>query len=301
MSDLRLTAKDTTTTAPVRTHAKATGEIPAETGKIGTDKSAFSGEAHAAAGADPGLETYPVGEEHHGEEHTLVDDIAHKAHNPHGALHAVEAGEVLVKGGARLVTRAARGASVAAEVVHHPGQGHHGLLGRLEAAVETGVSRLGKWFGAGIAKIPGGQKFLDGTSKLLGAPGRALGPGVDAALAGTRLGKAAQFTGSGGRLVANMGGRIPVIGALLGGAIAWVDARSSLKILNDPKASGAEKAVAGAQGGLSVVSGLAGVGALGVAAAAAIGFTAPVSVPLLLGVAAVTGIASFALSFFKKH
>lgn len=300
MSDLRITAKDTTTT-PVRTHAKATGEIPAATGKIATDQHAFTGGAHGAGGTDPGLEHYPVDGGHHEDDHSLVDDVAHKGHNPHAALHAVEAGEVLAKGGAKVISRLARGASVAAEVVHHPGQGHHGLLGKFETLVEKGFSKLGGWLSAGVAKIPGGQKFLDGTAKLLGAPGRALGPGMDAALAGTRLGKAAQFTGSGGRLVANMGGRIPVIGALLGGVIAWVDAKSAIKTLKDPKASGTEKAIAGTVGGLSVVSGVAGMGALGVAAAAAIGFTAPVSVPLLLGVAAVTGIASFALGFFKKH
>ncbi len=301
MSDLRLTSKDSTTNQ-LRPPAQKPVAHATETGKIGTDQAAFSARAREGQHGE-GVENYPDGDGGHGgagNEPSAIDDIAHGAHNPHGALHAVEAGETLVKVGARFVGRASRAAAVAAEVTHHPGQGHHGLLGRFESFVEKIWAKSANVLGAGVRRIPGGGKALDGLSRALGAPGRALGPGVDKVLVGTRLGQAAKFTGSGGRLVANMGGRIPVLGALLGGVIAVADARSSLKILNDPKATTTEKAVAGTQGGLSVVSGIAGVGALGVAAAVAIGFTAPVSVPLLLGVAAVTGIASFALSFFKK-
>lgn len=290
MSDLRLTAKDSTNTQP-RTPRQAPVQHGPEVGKIAGDQAAFSARSREGAHAE---------DEHHAEEHSTIDQIAHSAHNPHGALHAVEAGEGLIHAGARLLGRGARAATVAAEVTHHPGPGHHGLLGRLEHAVEKFWDKATNVAAAGIRRIPGGDKALTGLSKALGAPGRALGPGVDKVLVGTRLGQAAKFTGSGGRLVANMGGRIPVIGALLGGVIAVADTRSSLKILNDPKATTTEKVIAGSQGGLSVVSGVAGVGALGVAAAVAVGFTAPVSVPLLLSVAAVTGIASFALSFFKK-
>lgn len=305
MSDLRLTSKDSTTNQLRPVPQKPVVQA-AETGKIGTDQAAFSAHAREGAhgeGGHGGVENYPHGDGGHGgaaNEPSAIDDLAHGAHNPHGALHAVEATETLVKVGARVVGRASRAAAVAAEVTHHPGQGHHGLLGKLEHAAETFFAKAGNVLGAGIRRIPGGGKVLDGLSHALGAPGRVLGPGLDKALLGTRVGQAAKFTGSGGRLVANMGGRIPVIGALLGGVIAVADARSSLKILNDPKATTTEKVVAGSQGGLSVISGVAGVGALGVAAAAAIGLTAPVSVPVLLAVAAVTGIASFALSFFKK-
>ena len=284
MSDLRLTATEPTT-GPARTPRQAPA-AQEHAVKLAGDQAQFSGKARDGA--------------QHGEEHSTLEDIAHTAHNPHGALHAVEAGEHALKTASRFVGRAGRAATVAAEVTHHPGQGHHGLLGRLEHGVEKFWAKATQVIGGGIRKIPGGGRTLDALDRAVGAPGRVMGPGLDKALVGTRVGSAVKFTGAGSRFLQGMGGRIPVIGSVLGGIIAVADYRSSMQILRDPKATTGEKVVAGSQGALSVASGVAGVGALGVAAAVALGFTAPVSVPLLLGVAAVTGIASFALSFFKK-
>ena len=287
MSDLRLNPADNTHVAP-RTPRPAQAPNGAEV-KIGGDHAAFSGkskDAHAKG---------------HEDAHSVLEDIAHTAHNPHGAMHAVEAGEHGLKVVSRVIGRAGRVAAAGAELTHEGGQAHHGLLGKLEHWIEKGTKAAGNLLSKGIRAIPGGGRALDLADRAISAPARWMGPGLDKALVGTRVGSAVKFTGAGANFLSRMGGRIPVLGSVLGGIIAVTDARSSLKIMNDPKATTKEKVIAGSQGGLSVISGVAGVGAMGVAAAAAIGFTAPVSVPLLLGVAAVTGIASFALSFFKKH
>lgn len=242
-----------------------------------------------------------------GHDEDLMSYVAHKAHNPHGALHAVEAGEHAVHSGAKLLSRAAgraaaqgtRAAAATAEAAHHGG--HHGLIGKFETLIERGASAASRFFSRAIGAVPGGTRAANAVKDALRVPGRVLGPGVDKVLTGTRVGAAVRATGSGGRMVAQMGGRIPILGAVLGGVIGVVDVKSSLTIMQDPQASGKEKAIAGTQGLLSATSGALSVGALGVAGAAALGLTAPVSVPLLLTAAAVTGVGAFALSFFKKH
>jgi hypothetical protein len=155
-----------------------------------------------------------------------------------------------------------------------------------------------------VSKLPGGSKVVSGVKAVFGAPGRAAGAAAraaDTALEGSRIGNAVRLTGSTGRFIANAGGRIPIVGAVLGGVIGAVDVKDALHTLKDPHATTKDKVIAGSQGVLSGASGILGIGALGVAGAAAIGLTAPVSVPLLLGAATITGVGAFALSFFKKH
>lgn len=266
----------------------------------------------AAHGPKPDpLATY--GDEGHGEgQHDLLSDVAHKAHSPHGAMHAVEAGEHMLAPVGRALGRLARSGASAAEaqvaaqavvaesaVAGHALHQHHGLLVRAEQAVGRGFTRLGAWMAKGIRAIPGGGKALDWTARAWGGPARALGPGLDKALVGTQVGKAVTFTGSGGRMVGAMGGRLPIIGALLGGLIAVVDYRDAVHTIQDPKQSTKEKVLAGTQGAFSVVSGFLGMGALAAAGAVALGFTAPFSIPALMLGAAVTGVVAFGVSLFR--
>jgi hypothetical protein len=250
----------------------------------------------------------------HGEEggyEAWMESVAHTAHQPHGWMHAVEAGEHAVVGASRAF-RAGRAAVVASEVaeaasegIQHAKHAHKGLLEKGEELVGHGLSKAGKGVAQAIEKLPGGKAVVKGVSTAAGAPGRAAASGakaLDGALEGTALAaKGLKFTGAAGRFVETVGGRLPIVGALLGGVIAAVDVKSAAHTFHDPHASTKDKAIAGTQAGFSVASGLLGVGALGVAGAAAIGLTAPVSVPLLMTAAAITGAVSFGLSFFRHH
>lgn len=248
----------------------------------------------------------------HGDEHSMLKDIAHKAHNPHGALHAIEAGEGALRVASRVATQGSRAASTVAEAAevaqnaahHGHAGGHHGIIGKAEHLVSRGLSKAGSFLGNLISKVPGGSRVVNAVKGVVSAPGRAAGAAataVDGAIAGTRVGNAVKLAGSGARFMGQIGGRIPLVGAVLGGVIGVVDAKDAIHTLQDKKATTKEKVIAGSQGLLSAASGALGVGALGVAAAAAVGLTAPVSVPVLLGAAAITGVGAFALSFFKKH
>jgi hypothetical protein len=219
-----------------------------------------------------------------------IDHLAHTTHTPHGLMHTAEAGERAVHAAGRLARQAGRVASAGAEAagdVHHLAHGHAGLFARLEGAVSGLVARGAAAMGAGLRAIPGGARAVDAAGRAGAAIGR-LGEGL---VAGTRL------AGAGGRLAAAMGGRLPVVGAALGGVIAVADLRGARRILDDPHATPRDRIVAVGQAGLSVVSGVTGVGALALAGAMALGLTAPISVPLLLGASAITGVGAFAASF----
>lgn len=238
--------------------------------------------------------------------HDALTDLAHTAHSPHAAMHAVEAGEHLVVSAGRVASRVLRSGATVAEaqgVGHAAGHEPHGILAKAEHAATKAFSWLGRGLARGFKALPGGKQVAAWGTKLWQGPGKAMGPGLDQALKGTQVGKAVQFTGSGGRFVTTMGGRLPIVGALLGGVIAVVDYRDMMHTVRDPKASGREKGLAVAQGSLSVASGVLGAGALAAAGAIAVGLTAPVSVPALLLAAAITGALSFGISFFrgKKH
>jgi hypothetical protein len=223
-----------------------------------------------------------------------VEDLAENVHRPHGAMHAIEAGEHVVGAASRAFRSGGRALGSAAEVV---GGHHHGLLGRAEALVTRGLKVATRWTALRVARVPGGLAVVRGTQRVLGLPGRLLGPKLDALLAGTRIGRAARFTGSGGRMVTTMGGRVPLIGAALGGVIAVADVRHAWTTLRSPHVSRGGKVIAATQGILSAVSGALGVVALGGAAAIALGLSVPFAVPTLLGAAAITGMGAFALSF----
>lgn len=244
--------------------------------------------------------------------HSLLEDVAHGAHSPHGAMHAVEAGEHLLAPVARAAGRVLRtGASVAevqplaqavvAESAHagHALHQHHGSLVKAERWVSRVVVKGLAWTARGLRRLPGGKPFVAGVARVWKGPGRVMGPGMDAALQGTRLGQAVRFTGSGGRFVQALGGRLPIFGSVLGGVIAVVDVRDAIRTCRDPKQPAREKWLAGAQGSFSAISGVLGLGALAAAGAIAIGLTAPVSVPALLLGAAVTGVVAFGLSLFR--
>jgi hypothetical protein len=219
-----------------------------------------------------------------------IDHLAHTTHTPHGLMHTVEAGERAVHAAGRLARQAGRVASAGAEAageVHHLAHGHAGIFARMEAAVSGVVARGASAVGAVFRAIPGGARAIDAAGRASATLGR-LGEGL---VAGTR------FAGAGGRVAAAMGGRLPIVGAALGGVIAVADLRGARRIIDDPHASPRDRIVAAGQAGLSVVSGVTGVGALAVAGAVALGLTAPVSVPLLLGASAITGVGAFAASF----
>lgn len=281
----------------------AKGAAPAEahvTGKIGQDTASFS-----RAGAHS---PEAKGAEGHGEEHSTLQTIAHKTHYPHAAGHVVEAGEVAIAQGARVLRGAravevAGGAKSAVHAAEHAGHGHAGLLHKLEAGVGKLTSRVLSGSASLLSKLPGGSKLVSGIKTVAAAPGRLFGSGAqaaDSALAGTRLGNAVRLTGSGGRFVGAMGGRLPIVGAVLGPVIAAFDLKTARETFADPKATRRDKIVSGTTAALSVTSGALGVGALAVAGAVAVGLTAPVSVPLLLAGSAITGAAAFAVSFFRK-
>ncbi|MEB3224120.1 MAG: hypothetical protein VKS61_18760 [Candidatus Sericytochromatia bacterium] len=221
-----------------------------------------------------------------------IDHLAHSTHTPHGLMHTVEAGERAVHAAGRLARQAGRVASTASEAAgeaHHLAEahGHAGIFARLEAAGSRAAGWLGGVVGGGIRALPGGARALEAAGSATAAVGRA----AEGLVAGTRL------AGAGGRLTAAMGGRLPVIGAALGGVIAVADVRGALRIIDDPASRPRDRVVAAGQAGLSVVSGVTGVGALAAAGAVALGLTAPVSVPLLLGASAITGLGAFAASF----
>lgn len=146
------------------------------------------------------------------------------------------------------------------------------------------------------------QTFLGRGLKAADAEaGRAAGRAaiaIDRGLEGTRLGQTIHVSGSGGRLAASLGGRMPVVGALMGGVVGAIDVRRAILTIRNPHATTRQRWLAGAQGAMSGLSGLFGLGALGVAAAGAMGLALPVSVPILLMAGAAAGAASFIISFF---
>ncbi|HEY9722257.1 MAG TPA: hypothetical protein V6D47_09595 [Oscillatoriaceae cyanobacterium] len=132
--------------------------------------------------------------------------------------------------------------------------------------------------------------------QLAGRAGIAIDDGLD----GTRLGEAIHLSGSGSRLVATMGGRMPIIGTLMSGIVGVIDVRRAIHTMEDPAATTRDRWIAGAQGAASGLSALFGMSALGVAALSAIGVALPISVPVLLLAGAASGAASFLISFFGR-
>lgn len=106
---------------------------------------------------------------------------------------------------------------------------------------------------------------------------------------------AAKTAGAG--FVARLGGPLSVIATGLSAVIAVMDIKRAATVLKDPKATEHQKHLTVAQATLSGASGLTGL----LAAAGALGLALPFSIPLLLGVSTVTGLASFAVSLFNRH
>lgn len=102
---------------------------------------------------------------------------------------------------------------------------------------------------------------------------------------------------AGGSFVARLGGPLSVFATGLSAVIAVMDIRHAATVLKDPAATPHQKHLTVTQATLSGASGVTGL----LAAAGALGLALPFSIPLLLGVSTVTGLASFAVSLFNRH
>ncbi len=197
----------------------------------------------------------------------IMEAIAHRAHVPHGTVHAVES----VERGGLLLNRSLRLLSAGAE--SHHGQPHRGVWGRLEDSVVA----LGRWGKRRIERLPGFDRLL--------APRPVRGV--------TQRVHQSKVVRLWGRTAQTMGGRIPAVGSVLGVAIAVTDAQRTQAVLANPHSERKARVLAISQGGLSVVSGVSGATAL-VAAAARLNL--PIGVPMMLSVSALTGFGAFLLS-----
>lgn len=101
---------------------------------------------------------------------------------------------------------------------------------------------------------------------------------------------------AGGGFVARLGGPLSVIATGLSAVIAVMDIKHAVTVLKDPKATSHQKHLTVTQATLSGASGLTGI----LAAAGALGLALPFSIPVLLGISTVTGLASFAVSLFNR-
>lgn len=102
---------------------------------------------------------------------------------------------------------------------------------------------------------------------------------------------------AGGSFVARLGGPLSVFATGLSAVIAVMDIRHAATVLKDPTATSHQKHLTVAQATLSGASGLTGI----LAAGGALGLALPFSIPVLLGVSTVTGLASFAVSLFNRR